>query len=113
MTSAAPATPATLHPHRWAMLAGVWAVYGTFGLLSSAMAPLVKIIIADLGINQAAMGSILGAWPLVYVVTAIPLGALLDRIGLRRGLLLCATVMGVSGLLRAVSYDYAMLFFAV
>ncbi len=113
MTSAAPAAPALLHPHRWAMLAGVWVIYGSFGLLSSAMAPLVKLIIAELGLSQAAMGSILGAWPLVYVVTAIPLGALLDRIGLRRGLLLCAAVMGVSGLLRAVSYDYAMLFFAV
>lgn len=113
MTSAAPAAPALPHPHRWAMLTGVWVIYGAFGLLSSSMAPLVKVIIADLGLSQAAMGSILGAWPLVYVGTAIPLGALLDRIGLRRGLLLCAAVMGLSGLLRAVSYDYAMLFFAV
>jgi MFS transporter, CP family, cyanate transporter len=113
MTSAAPASPAPPHPHRWAMLAGVWVIYGSFGLLSSSMAPLVKLIIADLNLSQAAMGSILGAWPLVYVVTAVPLGALLDRIGLRRGLLLCAVVMGLSGLLRAVSYDYAMLFFAV
>lgn len=95
------------------MLFGVWAIYASFGLLSSAMAPVVTVIIAELGISKAAMGSILGAWPLVYVGTAIPLGALLDRIGLRRGLLLCAAVMGLSGLLRTVSYDYAMLFVAV
>ena len=113
MTSAAPATPAQPHPHRWAMLAGVWTIYAAFGLLSTSMAPLVTVIIADLGINQAEMGSILGAWPLIYVGSAIPLGALLDRVGLRRGLLLCVAVMTLSGVLRSVANDYAMLFFAV
>ena len=69
------------------MLAGVWLIYACFGLVLASMAPLVQVITEDLQLSLSAMGSILGAWPLVYIGAAIPAGTLLDRFGLRRSLL--------------------------
>jgi len=74
------------HPHRWAMLAGVWMVYFCFGSTAAAIAPLVARITTELDLNHTQMGSILGAWQLVYIGAAIPCGALLDRIGPRPAL---------------------------
>jgi CP family cyanate transporter-like MFS transporter len=101
------------HPYRWVMLAGGWLVYFCFGLTVAAMAPLVRPISADLGLSHAAVGAVLGAWPLVYVASAAPCGALLDRIGLRGSLALAATIIGVSGILRAVAADRLGLYLAV
>ena len=64
-------TPAT-HSFRWAMLAGASLVYFCFGLTVAAMAPLVNPVARELGLSHSAMGSILGAWQLVYIVSAIP-----------------------------------------
>ncbi|MEQ8248214.1 MAG: MFS transporter [Alphaproteobacteria bacterium] len=101
------------HPFRWAMLGGVWLIYFSFGLLSASMAPLVARITADLEISHTAMGSILGAWPLVYIVVAIPCGAFVDRVGLKWSLFLAALIMATSGGLRAVAPDFWTMFLAV
>ena len=101
------------HPYRWAVLAGVWLIYFSFGLLQSAMAPLVAPISADLRLSHTAMGSILGAWPLVYIFVAVPCGALIDRAGLKWSLLLAAGIMAASGVLRAVAFDHLTMFLAV
>jgi cyanate permease len=101
------------HPHRWAMLAGVWFVYFCFGSTSAAMAPLVARITDELHLSHTQMGSILGAWQLVYIGAAIPCGALLDRMGARRGLTFGALVVAASGLLRAQADSYLTLLAAV
>jgi len=101
------------HPYRWPLLFGVWLLYCAFGLIVTSLAPLVGLIESDLDISHAAMGSILGAWQLVYIVSAIPCGALLDRLGPRNaltigGLLLAASVFG-----RAMAENYYQLLAAV
>jgi len=101
------------HPFRWAILAGVWLIYFSFGLLQATMAPLVPAITSDLGISYTAMGSILGAWPLIYIVVAIPCGAFVDRFGLRWSLFLAGLIMAASGGLRAIAPDYLTMFLAV
>jgi cyanate permease len=101
------------HPYRWAMLGGVWLVYYCFGLTSAAMAPLVGPIRDDLGLSHAAMGAVFGAWPLVYIASAVPCGVLLERIGARWGLGLGAATIGVSGVLRALAADRDGLYLAV
>ena len=101
------------HPYRWAMLFGVWLIYFAFGLTISALAPMVGPITADLDLTHSAMGTVLGAWPFVYIGAAIPCGILLDRIGIRRALLLAAMIMATSGLCRAVATDHLSLFLAV
>jgi CP family cyanate transporter-like MFS transporter len=101
------------HPHRWAMLAGVWMVYFCFGSTAAAIAPLVSRITVELQLSHTEMGSILGAWQLVYIGAAIPCGALLDRIGPRRGLALGALVVALSGILRGVATNYITMLLAV
>ena len=115
MQPAAPA-PAVLpheHGYRWAVLGGVWMIYFGFGLLSVAMAPLIDPISRDLGLSHTSMGAILGAWPLVYIVAAVPCGAFVDRVGLRWSLFLAAIIITVSGGLRAAAFDGVSLFVAV
>lgn len=109
MTDAA----ATPHPYRWAVLGGVWLMYFTFGICAASLAPLVGDISRDLGASFTAMGAVLGAWQLVYIAAALPLGALLDRIGVGLGLTLSAGVMAVSMLLRGAAGGETALFAAV
>lgn len=101
------------HPHRWAMLAGVWLLYACFGLTAASLAPLVGPITRDLGVGHAAMGVVFGAWQLVYIVTAAPGGSAMDRIGPRRTLFFAGMMIALSGLLRAGANDFGFLLFAV
>ncbi|MBI4183938.1 MAG: MFS transporter [Proteobacteria bacterium] len=115
MTAATESPPfvPSAHPYRWAMLAGVWLIYYCFGLTVAAMAPLVLPITRELGLSHSAMGGVLGAWPLVYIASAVPCGAMLDRFGLRVSLFLAALLIGLSGLFRSLAVDHLSLFLAV
>lgn len=99
--------------YRWVLLGGVWLIYFCFGLITASMAPLVTPITAELGIGHATMGAILGAWPLVYIVAAIPCGLLLDRLGARAALLVAALIMAASGVARGLAGNELMLYAAV
>lgn len=95
------------------MLAGTWFIYYCFSLIVVSTAPLVKPVTEDLGLSLSAMGSLMGAWPLVYIAAAIPAGAFLDRFGVRRALLIAAVIMAASALLRATATGYMSMFFAI
>ena len=95
------------------MLGALWMVYFSFGLAVFSMAPLVETIREDLGLSKGAMGTILGAWPLVYLVAALPSGALVDRLGLRRSLGIATVVISGSALLRPVADSFLGMFGAV
>ena len=71
------------HSHRWLVLFGVWVIYAAFGLIATSLAPLVERIELDLDIGHTAMGSIMGAWQLVFIAAAVPCGFLRDRLGMR------------------------------
>ncbi|MEQ8248213.1 MAG: MFS transporter [Alphaproteobacteria bacterium] len=100
-------------PYRWVVLSGIWLIYFSFGLQINALAPLVGPISVDLGLSYSAMGTVLSAWPLFYVFASIPCGALVDRIGTRRALLIAAAVMSASALARVAAVDFWSLFFAI
>ena len=74
---------------------------------------MVAPIEAALGLSHAAMGSVMGAWQLVYIFSAVPCGLLLDRIGSRRALLIGIALIAASGLGRALAIDYWTLLLAV
>jgi len=99
--------------YRWVLLFGVWLVYFGFGLTQVAMAPLIGVIRADLGLSDGAMGLVLGAWPLVYIVMAMPCGAFLDRAGPRWALFAAAAIIALSAAARGLADDQVSLFFAV
>jgi len=77
------------------------------------MPPMVDEISADLSLSRAAMGSILGAWAFIYIFTAIPAGALVDRIGLRRSIMVGALSIAASLALRSAAGGAVSLFAAV
>ncbi len=101
------------HPYRWAILAGCWINYFVFGLSITGLAPLVALIMPDLHISAAEMGTILGAWQFVYIFVAIPLGLALHRFGPGRMLVLGVAIIAASGFLRAEAHSYAGLLLAV
>ena len=100
-------------PYRWVVLCGVWLIYFSFGLTVAALGPLVTPITDDLNMTFGEMGTVLGAWPLIYILAALPCGFLIDRIGPRRGLLIAAVIMGLSGVLRSAADTHLTLFLAV
>ena len=101
------------HPRRWIWLSGLWVIYAAFGLISGGLAPLVAEIGGELGLSRAALGSVMGAWPLVYIASALPAGLAVDRWGVRRALIWGALCVAASGGLRALAWDHLSLFAAV
>lgn len=99
--------------YRWVMLAGIWFLYFCFGLVLNCLAPIVSDVVRDIDISLSGMGSILGSWQFIYLFSAIPLGALIDRIGLRRALLIASGIIALSIVLRGFSSDYVSLWLAV
>jgi len=88
-------------------------MYFCFGMTAASLAPLVAPITAELGISHSAMGVVLGAWALVYIASSVPCGALMDRLGPRRSLLLAMTLIALSGVLRGFADSHLGLFLAV
>jgi CP family cyanate transporter-like MFS transporter len=105
--------PSTEAANRWTLLGGLWAIYFCFGLTAAAMAPLVGVVSTDLGLSRTAMGSVLGAWPLVYIAAAMPAGAILDRFGFGRALFGAVLLIALSGALRSLAEGHLSLFLAV
>ncbi len=103
----------TRPPSRWLMLALVWLAYASFGLTTGSLPPLVGSITGDLGISSTQMGLVLGAWQLVYIGTAAPLGAAVDRFGVRRSIGAGLAVVWLSLALRGLAVDFFTLFGAV
>ncbi|MCH2412792.1 MAG: MFS transporter, partial [Acidimicrobiales bacterium] len=100
-------------PGRWVLFAGVYAVYFAFGVVALSIPPLVGEVRADLGLSRAGMGLALGAWQLVYLGSAPPAGRLVDRLGVRRAMVIGALVVIASGLLRAAAGNLLALWAAI
>ena len=114
-----PATPPPQHatteanPYRWVILFLLWLLYASFGVTAATIPPLVDPIINDLNMSYSQMGLILGAWQFVYIFTASPLGAIVDRLGVRRSLGIGIIIVWVSLVLRGLAVDFYTLLFAV
>jgi CP family cyanate transporter-like MFS transporter len=98
---------------RWFMLTLLWLLYFSFGLISASISPIVGPIIDDLNITYGQMGLVLGAWQLVYIFTASPLGALVDRMGIRRSLSIGGLLILLSLVLRGMAVNFYTLFLGV
>jgi len=98
--------------YRWVMLILVSLLYCAFGVVQSALSPLVTPILKDLNISYSQMGTIMGAWPVTYIVVAAIGGAIMDRFGIRKTLLFGILIIGLSASLRYFANGFiAMLLF--
>ncbi|MDP6696299.1 MAG: MFS transporter [Acidimicrobiales bacterium] len=100
-------------PRRWSVFGGLFGIYFSFGVVAMSIAPIVDEVRADLGLSRGSMGLALGAWQLVYIITAPPAGRLVDRLGLRRSLTLGALVIVASGLARVAATGLAGFWLAI
>ncbi|MBO39327.1 MAG: MFS transporter [Rhodospirillaceae bacterium] len=98
---------------RWLVLFGIWLVYFCFGLSVASLAPLVQVIELDLSIEHALMGTILGAWPVVYIASSLPCGALLDRYGTSVMLVASTLIIALAIALRGFAETYFDLLFTM
>lgn len=88
-------------------------MYFAFGVISAAIAVMVTPIRNDLNLSYSQMGIILGSWQLMYIVVALPLGLITDRLGLQRSLLFGAVAISLSAILRAYAVDFRSMLLAV
>jgi cyanate permease len=95
------------------MLALAWLLYFSFALTSASLFPLVTPIRQELDLSYSQMGVILGAWQLVYIGAAIPVGTMIDRIGTKRALLFGALIIAASGFSRSVAPNFPVMLGAV
>ncbi len=102
-----------MKPYRWVMLALLWLLYITFGLVSRSIFPLVTPILADLKLSYSQMGLILGSWQLTYIFAALVAGAILDRWGVRKSIFAGVLVIGLSASLRYFSDGFISMLTAV
>lgn len=91
--------------YRWVMLGLLCLGYGSFGLVSASLAPLLAPILRDTGMTRSQVGLVLGSWQFVYLFVAVPAGALVDRVGLRRALFAGIALVALSQALRAFAFD--------
>ncbi len=106
--------PAAAPPwYRWFLLFGLWLLYTVFGLVVTSFAPLVGLIETDLELSHVQMGSTMGAWQLIYIVSAIPCGIFLDRVGPRWALTVGGLLIVASVFARGYADTYAELILAV
>lgn len=99
--------------YKWVMLAQLWLIYYALGMIGSSIPPLITPITHDLALSLSQMGVILGTSHLIYIPLAIPVGLLLDRIGIRKSILTGITLVSLSGLLRSFAISFETLFLSV
>jgi cyanate permease len=99
--------------YRWVMLALLWLLYVSFGLVSRSLAPLVTPILEDLDISYTQMGLIFGSWPLVYIAAAVFAGNIIDRWGVRKSLFAGALIMCLSAALRYFAINFTVMLILV
>ena len=99
--------------YRWVMLTLLWLIYVALGLGSGALPVLVTPVVNDLGLSNAQVGVLLGAWQLVFILTATSAGILIDRWGEKRSILLGTLLMTLSLGLRVIAPSFAAMLPAV
>lgn len=97
----------------WVMLALGWTIYFSFGVGVASLVPLVTILRTELDITYTHIGTLLGAWQLVFMAAAAPTGWMIDRFGPKRVLVAGALIVASALTLRGFADGYPMLLFTV
>jgi MFS transporter, CP family, cyanate transporter len=100
-------------PYRWVIFGAMCGVYFAFGVIVLAIPPMVAQVRAELDVSRGMLGFALGAWALLYIVTAPPAGHIIDRLGLRRSLTAGSLLVTASAAMQAVAQGLVMLWLAI
>src|SRR5213080_2696278 len=103
----APRRPAVL-TNRWVALAIVFVTRTTMGYQFQAIASVGPLIVTDLGLSWAQLGSLIGLYMLPGAFLALPGGMLGQRLGERRTVVASLALMIVGGLVTAASHSFAV-----
>jgi len=95
------------------MLALLWLLYFTFGLVQRSTSPLVTPILKDLGMSYGQMGVVLGSWQFIYIAVAIIAGIVIDRWGVRNSLFFGMLIISLSAILRYFASGFGSLLLIV
>ncbi|MGI9621188.1 MAG: MFS transporter [Acidimicrobiales bacterium] len=105
--------PGDRHPFRWVIFGAMAGVYYAFGVMVLSIPPMITTVRDDLGISRTQMGLALGAWALIYIVTAPPAGRIVDRIGLGPSIAIGGSFVAISGFARAGAQGLGTLWIAI
>lgn len=101
------------HPYRWVIFGAMAGLYVAFGLVMLAIPPMVTEVRTDLGLTRGEIGFAIGAWAVMYIVTAPPAGRIIDRVGLHRSLGAGALLIATSAAVQAAAPNGVVLWLAV
>ncbi|MFC1951770.1 MFS transporter, partial [Chloroflexota bacterium] len=82
--------------YRWAILGVCWLAYATAFLQRLSIGPLAPFLKENLFLTHTQIGLLMSASAIGYGLTLIPAGWLVDRIGVRRILVIGAVTGGIS-----------------
>jgi predicted MFS family arabinose efflux permease len=95
--------------NRWMVLAALFIARCALGYHFQSVASVSPLLVEDLGIDFTAVGTLIGFFSLLGVVTALPSGFLGDRFGEKWVCLTGLSMMAVGGLVMWLGEDFAVI----
>lgn len=89
-------TKETTYRYRWVILGVLWTTYIVVFLNRLSVGPLAPFFKEDLGITSAQVGLIMSAASFGYMITLLPMGWVVDRIGARWPMVIGELIAGVA-----------------
>ena len=84
------------HRYRWVILGLLWITYIVVYLHRLSVGPLGPFLKEDMGITSAQVGLVMSAAALGFMVTQLPVGLVIDRIGARWPIAIGELIAGIS-----------------
>jgi CP family cyanate transporter-like MFS transporter len=101
-----PVEPSRSPRNTWIILAVAWLSYAYFGAMATSLGPILPAVERDLHLTSVQGGLLLGIYPLMYVGASLAVGALADRIGVRRAVTAGLVLITASALLRPAMSNF-------
>lgn len=95
--------------NRWVVLGALFVARSALGFHFQSVASVSPLLVEDLGIDFTAVGTLIGLFSLLGVVTALPAGFLGQRFGERRVCLFGLALMAAGGFVMWLGDDFAVI----
>lgn len=101
--------------YRWMILGVCWLAYIVAFMQRLSIGPLAPFVKEDLGLTNAQVGLLMSASAFGYMLTLMPAGWLVDRVGVRRMLLIGEVIGGIfiASMFTMTSFTQGLVFMAM